>query len=99
MTTNTETKSVKSNLRNFTDFCSASCRKLVEQVNRTKSAVLHEFQEAFGIDEHLLQLAMNEAEAIAWQTGYPQLVFADLAAEKVRSVVLWNQRQKALARV
>ncbi len=99
MKTNTETKSVKSNLRNFTDFCTASCRKLADQVNRTKAAVLREFQEAFGIDQHLLRLAVNEAEAMAWETGYPQLVFADLAAEKAQAVVLWNQRQKSLARV
>ena len=98
MTSTNETESVKSNLRNFAEFCSSSCRKIVAQLNRTKNEVVHEFQEAFGIDEHMLQLAVNEAEALAWQSGYPQLVFADLAAEKAQAVVLWNQRQSALAR-
>jgi hypothetical protein len=98
MTSKTETKSIKSNLRTFTDFCAGACRRLVEQLSETKNSLLNEFQEAFGIDEHLLRLAMNEAEALAWQTGYPQLVFADLAAEKAQSMVLWNQRQKELTR-
>jgi hypothetical protein len=60
--------------------------------------VLNEFQQAFASDEHILKLAVNEAEALAWQSGYPQLVFADLAAEKAQALVLWNQRQKTLAR-
>jgi hypothetical protein len=98
MTTKTENQSRKSNLRNFTEFCSCSCRQLLAQLDRTKAAVLNEFQQAFASDEHILKLAVNEAEALAWQSGYPQLVFADLAAEKAQALVLWNQRQKTLAR-
>jgi len=48
--------------------------------------------------EHLLELALNEAEALAAQTGYPHLVFPVLAAEKVRSVAAWDARQQRVRR-
>jgi hypothetical protein len=44
----------------------------------------------------MLRLALNEAEALAWQTLYPHLVFPDLAAEKVRGVAAWNSRQQLI---
>lgn len=43
-----------------------------------------------------VRLALNEAEAIAWQTGVPHLVFPALAEEKLESVTRWHRRQQAL---
>jgi hypothetical protein len=47
---------------------------------------------------HLLRLALNEAEALAWETGVPHLIFPTLAMEKVRSVADWQSRQKLVQR-
>lgn len=44
----------------------------------------------------LIRLALNEAEALAWQSGVPGLVFVSLAEEKVRKVEHWAQRQQLL---
>jgi hypothetical protein len=44
----------------------------------------------------LLELAMNEAEALAWQTDFPQLFFPTLAAEKAGAVAGWHARQRRL---
>ena len=43
---------------------------------------------------HLFQLALNEAEALAWQTPVPLLVFPMLAYEKLKKLKEWNTRQK-----
>jgi predicted secreted hydrolase len=67
-------------------------------VSRTKEAILNEYAEHAGEHARLLRLALNEAEALAWQTGYPQLFFPTLAAEKAQATVSWHQRQRALRR-
>lgn len=76
--------------------CKASCRKIVERLAAMKESIVHEFRHSFGVDEHLLRLALNEAEALAWQTGVPQLVFADLAAEKAQTLLNWQAHQQQM---
>jgi hypothetical protein len=46
----------------------------------------------------VLELAVNEAEALAWQTGFPQLLFPTLAVEKARAVATWHEHQQSLRR-
>jgi hypothetical protein len=43
-----------------------------------------------------LHLALNEAEAVARLSGFPQLVFPTLALEKAESVSAWHRRQQAI---
>ena len=81
-----------------TAFCAAGFRKLLNGIATAKKALLAEFQNQFGASQHLLRLALNEAEALAWQTNYPHLVFPMLAAEKARSVLEWNGRQQIVQR-
>src|SRR5437588_12104412 len=82
--------------RTFANSCVATCRKLINQLAEAKEAILSEFRQSVGADEHLLRLALNEAEAIAWQTEVPHLVFPDLAAEKAQAVAAWHARQNFL---
>ena len=96
---NTEEISERSNANtkpNLTDICAASCRKLLSGIRNVRSAVVAEFRDRLRDHEHLLELAVNEAEALAWQSGFPQLLFPTLAMEKARSVALWHARQQAL---
>src|SRR5215831_4260095 len=74
--------------------CVDCCRKAVALIEKTKAAVFAEFKDALGTHEQLLRLALNEAEALAWQTAYPQLVFATLATEKAQAVANWKTRQQ-----
>ena len=76
--------------------CTDSCRKLVAGMRRAKAALVAEFRERSDRDERMLQLALNEAEALAWQTGFPSLVFPTLAREKAESVAAWSRRQRSL---
>jgi hypothetical protein len=82
--------------KKFSQLCLSSCRKILAGIQRAKVGILAESAEALGAQERLLGLALNEAEALAWQTAYPHLVFPSLAAEKVQAVADWNRHQEAL---
>lgn len=74
----------------------ALCPKTAAQLEQAKAAVLSEFQDGLADHAHLLRLALNEAEALAWQTGYPHLLFPALAMEKAQAVAHWHTRQRSL---
>ena len=76
--------------------CLATCQKIVVQRSRVKTALYAEWRAALTTQERLLQLALNEAEAQAWQTEFPHLVFPVLATEKAQAVAAWNRRQQLL---
>ena len=48
---------------------------------------------------HLLDLTLNEAEALAWLTPFPDLLFPVLAEEKTWELKQWATRQQAIQRV
>lgn len=76
--------------------CLGACSKIAAQVARAKDAILTESRQLLGAPERMVQLALNEAEAVAWQTEYPHLVFPALAMEKVQSIAAWNNRQASV---
>lgn len=76
--------------------CVVSCQKILAQITAVKAAIFAESYPALRAQERLLRLALNEAEAAAWQTMYPQLVFPLLATEKVQTVIAWEARQQAV---
>ena len=65
----------------------------------SRSSIQREFSNIEQKNPRLFQLALNEAEALAWETGFPHLVFPTLAAEKVRAVCAWYQRQSTIKRI
>jgi hypothetical protein len=65
-------------------------------IQQAKNAMMFEHASRAGEHGRLLRLALNEAEALAWQTEFPHLVFPELAREKARAAVLWHQRQRSL---
>src|SRR6266404_3198398 len=92
---NTPRRSTKSSRKAA---CSAFCRKVISQIQTTKEAIRDEFHRTLLAPEHLIRLALNEAEALAWQTGVPQLVFPTLAREKVQALTAWDARQQSIRR-
>ena len=80
----------------FSMLCLISCRKILAQIRKAKDAIRAEARGELNSRERMLQLALNEAEALAWQTEYPHLVFPALAAEKVHSVADWNRHQRSV---
>jgi hypothetical protein len=69
---------------------------VLAQIQRVKEAIFDELSTGLNPHEQMLRLALNEAEALAWQTPYPHLVFAGLAAEKAQSVAEWEARQESI---
>ncbi|HXI73863.1 MAG TPA: hypothetical protein VNN22_26270 [Verrucomicrobiae bacterium] len=80
------------------DRCVESCKKLLAGIDATRNRIANEFHETLEANGQLVQLALNEAEALAWQTAYPHLLFPALAMEKVQSVAAWQTRQQSLHR-
>jgi|SRR5579862_657891 len=78
--------------------CKARCGELSRQVREIKRAMVQEFGTAISGQSQLLNSALNEAEAIAWQTPYPHLLFPVLAQEKASSITRWAARQRSVHR-
>jgi hypothetical protein len=74
-------------------------RDLAVQVTSIKNGLIREFGLALGGHGEVLKSALNEAEALAWQTPYPHLVFPVLAEEKAVAVNRWAARQRNITRV
>jgi hypothetical protein len=82
----------------FATLCLDSCRKLLDRIEKIKQAVLDEFHDTLEAHNQMLRLAVNEAEALAWETDYPDLVFPALAHEKAQQVTSWEARQREIRR-
>lgn len=76
----------------------STAEDISSQIASVKREVFAEFQPALGANEQLLRLAIVEAEALARQTEYPQLLFPVLAAEKARKAARWQFHQQFLLR-
>lgn len=66
------------------------------QIRNAREAILAEARGTLDVQERLLRLTMNEAEGLAWQTMYPQLVFPSLAVEKIQRAAQWTRRQRRI---
>jgi len=73
-----------------------ACQRVLAAIEQAKESVKAQFTSLREDHEHMLQLALNEAEALAWQTTYPHLLFPTLAEEKVQAVNTWAVRQNAV---
>jgi hypothetical protein len=94
----TETNQLDANAQNFADRCVASCRKILAQLEAVKASVVSEFRDRLEDHQYVLDLAVNEAEALAWEAGVPELLFPTLATEKANAVARWYDRQQTLLR-
>jgi hypothetical protein len=82
----------------FATLCLDSCRKLLDRIERVKQAVLDEFHYTMDTHNQMVRLAVNEAEALAWETDFPHLVFPTLALEKAEQISSWEARQREITR-
>jgi len=99
MKSNQQTKVNRSGVFNEAkQLCFETCLQVLARVEQSRQAILAEFGPVLAPREHLLHLAINEAEALAWQTEYPHLLFPTLAVEKVQSAAAWHEQQLALQR-
>src|SRR5277367_7131659 len=78
----------------FTDRWLQSCKVLLAEIEQAKNMIVNDFHETLDTHGNLFRLALNEAEALVWQTDYPHLVYPTLAMERVQAVVAWRRRQQ-----
>jgi len=76
--------------------CLQSCKKLLAGIDQARNRIANEFQETLDSHAQFFQLALKEAEALAFQTDYPHLLFPSLAVEKLQTVSAWQARQEIL---
>ena len=81
----------KKSLQRFAKSC-------VQIMNELRDRVSSELFARFGglLDEHRLNLVINEADALAATTPYPALLLPTLAEEKVRAAADWEIKQREL---
>lgn len=80
----------------FSEICLNSCRKLLSQLDAIKHALISKYRPELNGQETVLHSALNEAEALAWQTPYPHLFFPVLAEEKALAARRWAYRQERI---
>ncbi len=91
-----ESEAASGNSQSLTQFCLRSCQQVLASLGRIKGAILAEWRGRLKDHERLLRLALTEAEALAWQTPYPHLVFPDLALEKAQAALDWVRHQQRI---
>ena len=82
----------------FKQACLKSCDKVITRIKEAKATILTEAQGRAQASDLMLRLAVAEAEAIAWQTSVPHLIFPTLAMERVQAVSNWSDRQQVVRR-
>ena len=65
-------------------------------VTTVRFMIEREFAPLLRHHPRLLRLTLNEAEALAWETGFPHLILPSLAMEKLNTAATWQVRQRVL---
>src|SRR5258707_13263649 len=96
MNTNDKNKTNGAPKTSIAHACGQTCRRLVEGIELARAAILSEFRDRLEEQQHVLELSVNEAEALAWQTRFPQLVFPTLAKEKAQTAERCPPQQRKM---
>jgi hypothetical protein len=80
-------------LRSAPADAAANRQAVVAILNEYKAGVLHEFRDEPAGVLKFIQLAVNEAEGLAWSTPYAHWMFPSLVEEKIQSSQRWAERQ------
>lgn len=65
-------------------------RNLRTMVARMRNLIERQHTSFVAQQPRLLRRALTEAEALAWETGFPHLIFPTLALEKIESFAEWR---------
>ena len=83
-------------LRRLQLFCGHCYQGVLHRLDAIRARIERQFSGNAQGYEHVLKSAINEAEALAWQTPYPHLFFPELAREKALAVQQWATHQRAI---
>ena len=71
-------------------------RTPADAIAAARATIERDFYRLAEQQPRLLRLALNEAEALAWASGFPALVFPILAQEKAGNLAAWHARQQSV---
>ncbi len=83
-------------LRRLRAACGRRYQAALRRLAAVKVTVEREFAQTMAGYDYRLKAAINEAEALAWQTPYPHLFFPVLAEEKAAEAQQWAAQQRAI---
>lgn len=69
-----------------------------DAIASARAIIERDFSALFEQQPRLFHLALNEAEALAWESGFPELIFPLLAQEKAGKLAAWHARQQSVRR-
>lgn len=81
-------------LRSLQLACGHGYQAVLRRLAAVRAGLEHRFGRGAPGYERLVRSAINEAEALAWQTPYPHLFFPTLAEEKAAEVQHWAAHQR-----
>lgn len=81
-------------LRKLQQVCAPCYQAVLNHISTVRSRIEEAFSRTLHGHERLLQSALAEAEALAFQTAYPHLLFPTLAEEKAAGVQQWAEHQR-----
>src|SRR5262245_616319 len=67
-----------------------------ESIAAVRATIERDFLGLIELQPRVFRLALDEAEALAWQSGFPDLFFPTLALEKARKAAAWHEHQKSV---
>jgi hypothetical protein len=70
--------------------------QITRRLDQAKDALARRCLASDATRQRMLNLAVGEAAAVAWQTGFPHLVFPTLADEKIEAVNRWTRKQERI---
>ncbi len=76
--------------------CTRCYHAVLRRLADVKAQVTTDFRHEMTGYEQVLSASLNEAEAVAWQTPYPHLLFPALAEEKAIEARQWAAQQRAI---
>jgi len=84
---------------NHSEIPAGFCNKLVSAVTNLKDKLQHHYEGALPGRAEQIQIAVAEAEALAWETSFPHLFLPDLAEARIAAVAMadsqWSYSQAA----
>lgn len=81
-------------LRRLQLACIPCYEAVLNRIGSIRSGIEQKFSRSLAGHEGFLRSALTEAEALAWQTPYPHLLFPVLAEEKAAAVQAWAEHQR-----
>ena len=71
------------------------CHKMVTAIRDLRDRLIEKYEQTLPDRAHLVRKVIAEAEAMAWQTSFPHLLFPDFVETRVAALALVREHDFA----